>query len=658
MPPGYPLRWGRAVERRQEQRQRHGVLAGRAGSRNSGWTRGGLLIGRHGVGARETRAAVDIAPPIGPSAFPERAREEDDPRPSTLLPIAVLPPLVLDPAPLGLDPHSVSVQPALLRPNPDAHVGLIPQPSLRPLQASRLPLRRSFPDVTILADETPSRRRLRLPPTLKSIRRRLLPPKQAPLARPKSSFFRSLSRRAQPPAGPLITVDGDHPPSSSSSSSAGPSTPDDDARSFVRAKTWLYQTDVAPPTQTAVHVQASLIVPQAAGLGSAARLGLTLGRPNAQVEHDSDDESSSSEFSRGSAHTPTVLSSRSRVSQQAMPTPTSHAAPTKPLSAVDYAKALANNGLSHPFSPPPLLHIPNSPLFPRSCNAHSQVSSLASDSLRTQLLQKRVLARLSRPSRADERVLLPFAGRHHPQPKGPHLLLDDSAVSGRDRLVVYRPVEEGEGVNRIWKASEHLEDLAGLYDDLTEDTTVTADTETDAATEVTFTLTTSPTVEPPKTQDIPVSIEFPRRSSQDVHAAPALNVDVDLGGLGDLIDFEPKLSTDSSPAQLTPPLSLTASSASPSPTSSGPPTPTVTVSTGAVAGNAPDVKESVKGDAGSRTPSSSPQQPPGEPRFSRLLLDNTICTPLVLCVHRSFKLFPIYLFPSLDGCAHYLIFVC
>ncbi|KAH9844281.1 uncharacterized protein C8Q71DRAFT_852780 [Rhodofomes roseus] len=468
--------------------------------------------------------------------------------------------------------------------------------------------------------------------------------KQTTLSRPKSSFFRSLSRRAQPPAGPLITLDGDHP-SSSSSSSAGPSTPDDDARSFVRAKTFLFQTDAAPPTQTAVHVQASLIVPQTSGIDSlhAARLGLTPARPLAQVEHDSDDESSGSEFSRSSTHTPTVLSSRTRVLQPAMTTPS----PARPLSAVDYTRALANNGLSHPFSPPPLLHIANSPLFPRSCNTHSQVSSLMTGSLRTQLFQNRVLARLSHPSRADEQTLQRFAGKYQPQPKGPHLHLDDNAVSGRvcarseglrrwvdrpcfeDRLAVYRPAEQGEecepdmegivcvpvsgtilGVAAL-EFSEHLENLAGLYDDFAEDMTVTADAETDAATEVTFTLTTSPTLELPKAQEIPASIEFPRRLSQDLHAAPALNVDVGVGGLGELIDFERKLTMDSSPPQLTPPLSLTSSSVTSSPTSSGPPTPTGTLLTGAAAGNANDVKEGVKGDAGSRTPGSSPQQPSG-----------------------------------------------
>ncbi|TFY55322.1 hypothetical protein EVJ58_g8318 [Rhodofomes roseus] len=230
--------------------------------------------------------------------------------------------------------------------------------------------------------------------------------------------------------------------------------------------------------------------------------------------------------------------------------------PARPLSAVDYTKALANNGLSHPFSPPPLLHIANSPLFPRSCNTHSQVSSLVTGSLRTQLFQKRVMARLSHPSRADEQTLQRFAGKYQPQPKGPHLHLDDNAVSGRvcarseglrrwvdrpcfeDRLAVYRPAEQGEecepdmegivcvpvsgtilGVAAL-EFSEHLENLAGLYDDFAEDMTVTADAETDAATEVTFMLTTSPTLELPKAQEIPASIEFPRRLSQDLHAAP------------------------------------------------------------------------------------------------------------------------------------------
>ena len=518
--------------------------------------------------------------------------------------------------------------------------------------------------------------------------------KHAHLARPKSSFFRSLSRRAQPPAAPLITptaLDGGHL-SSSSSSSAGPSTPDDDARSFVRSKTWLYQPNAAPPAQTAVHVQASLIVPQVAGLGTlhAARFGLTPRRPHAQVEHESDDESSASEFSRSSARTPTALSPRTRMSQQPMSTPTPPAVPSKPLSAVEYTRAVARNGLAHTFSPPPLLHVPHCPLFPRSCNTHSQVASLASGSLRVQMFHKRVLARLSQPNRVDERALQHFAGKRHPQTRGPQLYLDDNAVSGRiclrseglrrwadrpcfeDRLAVYRPAEQGElcepdmegtvcvpvsgtllGVAAL-EFNEHTENLAGLYDDLPEDTTFTADTETDAATEITFTLTASPTAELPKTRGIPASIEFPRKTSQDMHAAPALNVDVGVGGLGELIDFERKLSTESSPPLPTPPLTLTPSSATSSPTSSGPPTPNGSTPSAAAVNYAPDVKEDVKADAGSRTPTSSPPQPSGKPRFSRLLLDNT---SLLLCARLSNR-FCVFLSLPARQTADYLIFVC
>lgn len=467
--------------------------------------------------------------------------------------------------------------------------------------------------------------------------------KHAHLARPKSTFFRSLSRRAQPPAAPLITpqvFDGSHL-SSSSSSSAGPSTPDDDARSFVRSKTWLYPPNAVSPTQTTVHVQASLIVPQVAGIGAllhAARIGLTPGCPHAQVEHESDGESSASEFSRSSAHTSTLLSQRTRMP---MSNPTPPAVPSKPLSAIEYTRAVANNGLAHSFSPPPLLHVPYSPLFPRSCNTHSQVASLASDSVRVQLFHKRVLACLSQPSRADERALQPFTGKRQPPPRGPQLFLDDNAVSGQiclhseglrrwvdrpcfeDRLVVYRPAEEGElcepemndivcvpisgtplGVAAL-ELSEHLENLAGLYDDLTEDTTFTADTETDAATEITLTLTASPTAELPKAKDIPTSIEFPRKMSQDMRAAPALSVDVGMAGLGELIDFGRTLNTDSLPPPL---LTITPTSATPSLTPSGQQALTGSVPSATVASSVPDVKESVKADAGSgaSTPRSHP----------------------------------------------------
>lgn len=505
--------------------------------------------------------------------------------------------------------------------------------------------------------------------------------KHAHPTRSKSTFFRSLSRRAQPPAEPLITpkaFDGGHL-SSSSSSSAGPSTPDDDARSFVRAKTWLNQPNAAPPTQTAVHVQASLIVPQVARIGTlhTARLGLTPERPHAQVEHESDDESSASEFSRSSARTSTILSPRTRMSPQPMSTPTPPAVSSKPLSAIEYTRAVANNGLAHSFSPPPLLHVPNSPLFPRSYNTHSQVASLASGSLRVQLFHKRVLARLSQPRRADERALQPFAGKRQPPPRGPQLYLDDNAVSGRiclrseglrrwvdrpcfeDRLAVYRP-EEGELCEPCMKGivcvpisgtplgvaalefSEHIENLAGLYDDLPEDTTFNADMETDAATEITFTLSASPTAELPEAKQIP-SIEFPRKTSQDTHAAPSLSVDVGVGSLGELIDFERQLSMDGLPPLPTPLLTITPTSATSSPTSSGPPTPTGSVPSLAAASHALDVKESVKADAGSGIPSSP--QSTGKPRFSRLLLRNASLLPCARLPNQF-----LYLFPSLsDG---------
>lgn len=511
--------------------------------------------------------------------------------------------------------------------------------------------------------------------------------KHAHLARPKSTFFRSLSRRAQPPAAPLITpqvFDGSHL-SSSSSSSAGPSTPDDDARSFVRSKTWLYPPNAVSPTQTTVHVQASLIVPQVAGIGAllhAARIGLTPGCPHAQVEHESDGESSASEFSRSSAHTSTLLSQRTRMP---MSNPTPPAVPSKPLSAIEYTRAVANNGLAHSFSPPPLLHVPYSPLFPRSCNTHSQVASLASDSVRVQLFHKRVLACLSQPSRADERALQPFTGKRQPPPRGPQLFLDDNAVSGQiclhseglrrwvdrpcfeDRLVVYRPAEEGElcepemndivcvpisgtplGVAAL-ELSEHLENLAGLYDDLTEDTTFTADTETDAATEITLTLTASPTAELPKAKDIPTSIEFPRKMSQDMRAAPALSVDVGMAGLGELIDFGRTLNTDSLPPPL---LTITPTSATPSLTPSGQQALTGSVPSATVASSVPDVKESVKADAGSGA--STPPQSSGKPRFSRLSLRNASLLP---CARLSNRFLSISSLP-VRRTTDYLIFTC
>lgn len=301
------------------------------------------------------------------------------------------------------------------------------------------------------------------------------PPKSP--ARSRSSLFKSLSKAtaAQPEQKvkklspvTLVFTAPDHAASSSSSSSGAPSTPNDDQESFrlnhvANKKNWLplpfIHDKILPPTPADDPSRPYL--------------------PRV-FDHDKEDDASLSSHSDelGFVHLP---ASAKLVSHS----------PT--LSPVAYCRAIATNALGPPFCPPPLLIVPNAPLFPRSCNSSSRVAQRA-DSLLCRLHQTRLLRRL-RAVQA-ERSLAAFANRQIAPTKHMSLVMDDNAV-GRghhvapsspglrrwaerpcfeDRVLVYLPPVNRSGELRCERVyataavealgySEALEALAGLTEE-------------------------------------------------------------------------------------------------------------------------------------------------------------------------------------------------
>ncbi|KAI0092029.1 hypothetical protein BDY19DRAFT_575540 [Irpex rosettiformis] len=145
-------------------------------------------------------------------------------------------------------------------------------------------------------------------------------------------------------------------------------------------------------------------------------------------------------------------------------------APSQPIMPSAYCRAIASNALVSPFSPPPLLVVPSAPLYPRSCNSPRQLSR-PTESLHYQLCQARILRRLD--STPADRYLAPFANRKALPPRPLSLDPDDIAIPKgsrvvssslglrrwierpcfEDRVLVYLPAENQTGVFRCERVS-------------------------------------------------------------------------------------------------------------------------------------------------------------------------------------------------------------
>ncbi|KAI0081747.1 hypothetical protein K474DRAFT_1656114 [Panus rudis PR-1116 ss-1] len=303
----------------------------------------------------------------------------------------------------------------------------------------------------------------------------------------RPSFLRTLSRNTAGSSIPSSDKAKKHPlppalvntgaPSSASSSSGGPNTPDDDRASILHAQhnpnSWI-GTPWSPEART---------LASPVGKTPPIRLSASDPRtyppppslPQPRYSHEDTDDDTSSEESSESEAAPSPLSAR--------------------LTPVEYLRTITSNAISPPFSPPPLLHLPNCPVFPRSCNPSR--SLLRDETLGSAMFKKRLLRRLERGplSRSEELAIAPLANRRQPPSQNrPSLSLDDNAVKDVTRIAMYshglrrwlsRPCFEermllyvssdaGEiiarnvpgtslGVAEL-EFSLHLEILAGIYD--------------------------------------------------------------------------------------------------------------------------------------------------------------------------------------------------
>ncbi|OBZ70192.1 hypothetical protein A0H81_09997 [Grifola frondosa] len=301
-------------------------------------------------------------------------------------------------------------------------------------------------------------------------------PKQPhPTSRP--SFLRSISRKPKTSRNPVNNLNtSDNTPSSSSSSSGAPTTPDDDGATLPPHKSWMHWSSGhhhppdSPPDSS--HV------PQPPPKDHASLPVHPPPVPSKSPRHDTDDETSSESSSDAEFSVP--------VHHGMM------------LSPAAFVRSLTINGLLPPFAPSPLLHIPGSPLYPRSSNLHC--SLFPQESLESSMHKSRLLRHLDRGdlSPAELLSISAFKSRRTPSTKRPSLFLDDDAVTGtqivgthsqglrkwadrpcfEDRVVVYMPEDRpgshditysrvvsasGFGVAAL-EFSDTLELLAGLYD--------------------------------------------------------------------------------------------------------------------------------------------------------------------------------------------------
>ena len=168
-------------------------------------------------------------------------------------------------------------------------------------------------------------------------------------------------------------------------------------------------------------------------------------RPLPQPADETDDESSSdsedeSEGASASADLPTVT-----------------------ITPLTLAKCRANlraliaNSLQPPFSPPPVLHVPGQPIFPRSCNPRR--SLYKQETLETRMHRNQILRRLDRQrlTRTQELSISSFGMLPTLTIKRPSLQLDDEAVSDSFQIRTY-----SQGLQR-WALRPCFEDRVAVY---------------------------------------------------------------------------------------------------------------------------------------------------------------------------------------------------
>ncbi|KAI0773434.1 hypothetical protein BC629DRAFT_1595196 [Irpex lacteus] len=289
--------------------------------------------------------------------------------------------------------------------------------------------------------------------------------KSKSLSRTSAKQVKQVTQQRSFPKPPVLTTPEHAPSSSSSSSAGGPSTPHDDVESVGHPhfgmKPWApltYLHDKVLPPITAQDPSRPYI-------------------PRLFAQEDDD---------TSSTHSDDLTSLQLPPNAKVVPV-------SQPIMPSAYCRALASNALEPAFSPPPLLVVPNAPLYPRSCNTPQQLARPV-DSLHYQLLQARILRRLE--TTPADRYLAPFANRQSLPPRPISLNLDDVAIAKghrvvqsslglrrwierpcfEDRVLVYLPAENQNGVLRCERVSataavealgysDALDALAGMPDE-------------------------------------------------------------------------------------------------------------------------------------------------------------------------------------------------
>jgi len=229
------------------------------------------------------------------------------------------------------------------------------------------------------------------------------PPTKSSSVKKQSRFFRSLSLKAvqtaairdpQPPVPqpPLQAYSS----SSSSTDSPAPATPDDDS-------------EIAPsiPGRKSDRWSERKLAPSLPVRGGS--LGSVLNSPGLAPIPTIARSDDSEELDDGAS----VTSSSPSI------------ASTQPVSPHAFLHSLTTCALAPAFSTPPLLHLPNVPLFPRSANPISALpyqETTASTLHRTQLLRRLTRRDLSA---SEERSITSFTSRRT-LPAKPHFLLPKS----------------------------------------------------------------------------------------------------------------------------------------------------------------------------------------------------------------------------------------
>lgn len=266
------------------------------------------------------------------------------------------------------------------------------------------------------------------------------PPSKSTTLKKRSLFFRSLSAKAvQPPVirEPTHPVPQRppqaHSSSSSSTDSPAPATPDDDSEigpgpPYRRSNQWSERKLALP-------------LPAAGGsLGWDPPRSRSLGIPQipsiarSSESDDLDDESSATS------------------SSPSVPSPLSISPHTSLYTFTTYA-------LAPTFSAPPLLYLPDIPLFPRSVNSVSSLSH--QDTMASTLHRNQILRRLARRdlTASEERSVASFTSPRPLPAKSPFFL---SKFDGGPTCNVRRVSNVSQGLKR-WVSRPCFEDRMSVY---------------------------------------------------------------------------------------------------------------------------------------------------------------------------------------------------